>query len=845
MQEEELLKAGISAAKSGDKSLAGKYFARLVKVNPSSEAGWFYLGMCCSTTDQREYCFRRVLALNPNNVQARQKLDALSKPAPAAVPRQPASPAPFETEGTSKPPVSPSGSVSPFVYEWESKPAAQNTGTTAQVHQPAAIIEGPATSGLKPKKSNKALVFSLLSLPFLVVCACVGAYFLFPGRTIELMAPIFPDLRAPISQTTPISLSPAALSTSTSLPPTTIPSPMPTVVYSPLFEETSCPFEKPPRSNITCGFLIVPEDRTGDPSHTIKLAVAVYHSKSANPEPDPVIFLQGGPGAEAVTLAAYAYDYLVTPFLKDRDFIVFDQRGTGLSEPSLECEEVTKLYSQDIHGLIPDTTRELVYSNAFLSCNGLMRVSGVNLNAYTTAASAADVKDLLTVLNYQKVNLYGASYGTRLALVIMREYPQIVKTAILDSVVPVESNLFNKHPDSIESALRALFDSCAADADCHAAYPDLENVFWNIVTDLDANPVTVTSSMYPVGTITETVTGSTFMSVVLGSVRNPYFIGTAPQTIYRFRGSDYSTLLSAQYSLPFIFEGISPGLYISMMCHEHILATSLEELEAISTRRGVKDYAWLPFYGDANDLFEACQSWGSTGPLLGENDMVSSDIPSLVIAGKFDPATPPIFAQQVASQLSNSYYFEFSNQGHTPTAADESGCAMDTVLEFLEDPTVEPDRGCLDDLEPVDFVVPYTGNPPLLLTTTDVWGITVDAPADWLSLGDGFFFRANSPLDITQIGVFEDYLTPEELVDWFSLGAYGYRGLDSPPFQVGQREANGLNWSLYLSSSNGRPVDIAMADYGWNSLVVIMFTNMDEHEALYKAVFLPMVDSAR
>jgi pimeloyl-ACP methyl ester carboxylesterase len=426
----------------------------------------------------------------------------------------------------------------------------------------------------------------------------------------------------------------------------------------------------------------------------------------------------------------------------------------------------------------------------------------------------------------------------------MREYPEIVETAILDSVVPVDTNFFKEYPKAIETGLDTLFEACAADAECHAAYPDLEAVFWQLVNDLDAKPITLTSSYYPIGTITETVTGSTVMSIILGSIKSTTFINTAPQSIYRFREGDFSTLLAAQYSLPFAFEDIAPGLYISMMCHEHILATSKEELEAISSHPGVKDQAWLPFYGDAEDLFRSCQSWGAVGPLLGENDAVFSDIPSLVIAGTFDPTTPPIYAQQVAAQLSRSYYFEFPNQGHVPTASDVSGCAMDTVLEFLENPQEEPGRKCLKELEPVDFIVPYTGNPPLELVTRDAYGLSVAGPADWDYFG-GFFFRENSPLDTTIAGVFQDYLTAEELVDWLSQSAYGYRGLDSAPFQVGQRKANGLTWSPYLSSSDGRPVDIAMADYGWNALVVIMFSNMDEHEALYNTVFIPMVDSVR
>lgn len=838
MSEEDILKEGISAARSGDRTRAASLFAQVVKINPSSEQGWFYLGMCCSAADQREYCFRRVLALNPNNLDAKKQLASLSKPAP---PQPPA----IEPPIPSKPSMLVTPAFSPFVYHEEVNRPVENKKPSPTDDRGISKSDESRKPAAPRKRSNTRLVLSLIFIPTLMVCGVVASFFLFPGSMADLMSSIFPEIRAPVPLVVQPSISPVALPSSTAVPPTVIPSPRPTVSYTPLFEKATCPFDEPAGSNVNCGYLVVPEDRTGDPSHTIRLAVAVYHSKSGTPDPAPVIFLQGGPGAGAVQLAADAYDYLVEPFLADRDFIVFDQRGTGLSEPNLECDELNKLYLQDIHGLIPGSTRKLVYSNAFLSCSGLMSVSGVNLNAYTTVASAADIRDVLSVLGYQKVNLYGASYGTRLALVVMRDYPDIVQTAILDSVVPVDTNFFEKYPDSIESGLKVLFDSCAADPSCQAAYPDLETVFWQMVNDLDANPVTVTTSNYPVGTITETVTGSTAMSIILGSIKSTGFINTAPQSIYRFRNGDYSTLISAQYSLPYAFEDISPGLYISMMCHEHILATSKEELGAILTQPGVKDFAWLPFYGNADDIFKACQSWGSKGPLLGENNAVISDIPSLVITGKFDPTTPPMFAKQVASQLSHSYYFEFPNQGHTPTAADDSGCAMDTVIAFLKEPSVEPSRDCLHKLAPVDFIVPYTGDPPLTLETRKVFGVTVDGPQDWFYLGDGFFFRGNSNLDITQIGVFQDFLRPEELMDWFSLGAYGYRGLDTAPFKVGQREAHGLTWSLYLSTSNGRPVDIAMADEGFSSLVVMMFCNSDEHDALYRTVFLPMVDSAR
>lgn len=858
MSIEEILQAGIAAVRSGDRERAAALLAQVVKADPSSDEGWYWLGLCFTAVDRREYCFRRALALNPNHAKAKQQLERLSAPTSL-----PPSPPPFREEVR---PASPPARVAPFANQEVNPPStprvapfhgtdepevmAEEKGIHSGVAQPSLIPEPPPPGTFPRKKSNIALVALMLIIPTLLFCGVAGVFLLRSGETLPWLPPAIADLLTPVRIPTQITvpLAAAHTSTPTSGTPTAIPSPKPTVSYTPVFENAACPFDTPSGAGVNCGYLIVPEDRTGDPSHTIRLAVAVYHSTDRNPAAEPVLFLQGGPGGEAVQLSALAYEILVEPFLKDRDFITFDQRGTGLSEPVLECEELTKTYLNDIHGLIPGSTRKLVYSNAFLSCNGLMSIQGVNLNAYTTVASAADVRDLLAALGYQKADLYGASYGTRLALVIMRDYPEIVRSAILDSVVPVETNLFYQYPDTIEYALNTLFDSCAADPECNTAYPQLESVFWEIVGQLNLQPVTVTTSSFQSGTITETVDGSTFMSVILGSLRQPDLIGTAPQTIYRFHNGDYSTLIAAQSSLPFVFEGISPGLYISMMCNEHILATTSEELQVINTaRQDIREYAWLPFYGTAEDLFKTCQSWGAIGPRLGENDPTFADIPALIITGKYDPATPPMFARQIAGRLSRSYYFEFPGQGHTPTAADSSGCAMDIVLAFLQNLAVEPDRACLEQMEETDFLVPYTGMPALPLKTVDANGISVKVPRDWLSsfFGEGVYWRGNSPLDITQVDIFQEFISVGELEDWLSLKAYGYGGLDTAPLQAGQRQANGLTWTLYTSTSDGRPVDIAMADYGGRSLVLLLFCNDDEHEALYQTVFLPMVDSAQ
>lgn len=837
MTEQEILQAGIAALKSGDRQKASSLFAQLVKQYPESEGGWYMLGMTIASNEQKEFCFRRVLSLNPNNLDAKKQLALLSKPEPAPPP---------PAWATQPPPFRPN--PEPASKPIETQPPEQESRQRVPVfvdydqefEEFDKEPEKPDPKKAPAKKNNQVIFISVIAGAFILVCSALAGLAMF---TNLFGAPLYQP--APNTPTLPPFVPSLPTATSTPAEPAALPTPLPTIAYAPQFEQAPCQFEAPFGVNVTCGFAIVPENRTTNTGRTLRLAVAVFHSTNSNHAPDPIVFLQGGPGGEAVQLSADAYSVLVAPYLNERDYVTFDQRGTGLSEPTMNCDELDKVFKQDIYGTLALETRELVYQNAFNSCSGLLQANGIDLTAYSTVESAADLRDIVKLLGYGQVNLYGASYGTRLALVTMHNHPEIVRTAILDSVVPVETNVLQDYPTSIHAALSHLFITCASDPKCQEAYPDLEQVFWETIQKLDAEPITLSTSAYPMGTVTETVDGSYLLSVIMGLVRNAGFIESAPQTVYRVRDGDYSTLLAAQYALPYAFDGISPGLYISMLCREHALAAAETDLQNISELTGVKEYVFRPFYGDFSDMFKACKTWGAEGPDLGEKDAVVSDIPSLVIEGSFDPATPPYMGKQVAANLANSFYFEFPNLGHVPTGSDRTGCATKVVLEFLRNPLFEPDRSCMNELPKVELLIPYTGDPPLELEQQRVYGVTVEIPKDWYSFGDGFFARANSPFDITQVTAFRADITVQDLVDYFSSSINGYRGMDGAPVMAGTREANGYLWTLYATTSNNRPVDVAAADDGNTSLVIVMFSHPDEHDALYRTVFLPMIDSAK
>jgi len=838
LSEKELLEAGISAIQSGNNKQAASTFAKLVQEYPNSEQGWYWLGLSVSTFDQKLYCFKRALSINPYHMDAKKQLALLtrestdSQPLPQPPPEQPKIEQTTSSFYDSK---SQDESSLPFYMQKNAEVSKQVSPTKeAEKFQP-----NQKQKLIKKKSDNRAIIFAVVASIGVLICTAVFGLSMLRGGGLSsfFATPSLPD-----PSLSPIPLVPTW--TATVLAPTQLPTPMPTQAYTPRYEETTCLFDTPNRVKVTCGYVIVPESRAGNPADTIRLAVAVFHSTSSNPAPDPIVFLQGGPGGEAIELSANGYEVVVEPFISERDFVVFDQRGTGLSMPSLKCDELNKVYFQDIYGTIENSTRELVYENALFSCSGFHRSNGINFQAYSTVENATDLRDVVQLLGYQKVNLFGVSYGTRLALVTMRNHPEIVRSAILDSVVPVEMNLLREYPNSAKSALTKIFETCMVDVECNTAYPELEKVFWELVNQLDARPVTLTTSAYPIGTVTETVDGYYLISVVLGLARNDVFINTIPQTIYRVKNGDYTTLTLAQYALPYAFDGINPALYISTMCREHVLASSQEELKEISNSLDIDELIWRPFYGSFEEMYDACKSWGAAGPDLGENDAVVSDIPSIIIEGSYDPATPPFMGKQVAQNLANSFYFEFPNAGHVPSLDNPKGCAMKVVLEFLKNPLIEPNRECVNKIEAVDYLVPYTGEPAVALKTENVFGVNVKIPQDWY-FDDGFFVRYSSPFDITQIAALRARITVQELKDFFSSSIYGYRGLDGPPIEAGVLQYNGLTWKLYFARSNGRPVDIAAAQDGSTSLIIIMFTHPDEHDAFYRTLFLPMIESAK
>ena len=491
--------------------------------------------------------------------------------------------------------------------------------------------------------------------------------------------------------------------------PTPFPSPTPTLpaptpAYQPVFEPGPCAFAVPegtsPTAGPSCGFLVVPENRSRAGSAPVRLAAAIFHTPAEDPAPDPVVYLAGGPGSSALDAAGYLFRRGLGAILDRRDFILFDQRGTGYSQPRLDCPEREALTPDLLAGTYAKDAASQAIVEAFQRCHDRLAGAGIDLSAYSSAASAADLDDLRRALGYPQVNLYGVSYGTRLALTAMRDRPEAIRSVVLDSTYPLEVNLYTSLAPNAERAFNVLFDRCAADPGCSSAYPDLRDVFYNLVDQLNANPAAVTLTA---GGAVRTVKldGELLVDLLFGGLYNPLVIATMPGMIFDIQRGDYaSAVLRERLGLYFETQA-ALGMQMAVQCSEEIPFSRPEE--AITASAGVQPQIAAFFPLSVQPLFAACPSWNSSPPDPRENQPVASSLPALVLAGEYDPITPPVWGQTTAEKLTRGYFYEFPGSGHWVTRS--SRCALQMALAFWEDPASPPEAGCIQAETGIHFAV--------------------------------------------------------------------------------------------------------------------------------------------
>jgi len=424
----------------------------------------------------------------------------------------------------------------------------------------------------------------------------------------------------------------------------------------------------------------------------IRLNVVVLPARTGRPAADPLYLLAGGPGQAATRVGA-----LLGPAFaqvrRKRDLVLVDQRGTGGSNPLVCHEEEKPLFRRFDSAFDPEP---------LLRC---LEKLGGDPRHYSTAAATEDLEAVRAALGHERINLWGASYGTRAALAYLRRHGDRVRSVVLDGVVPPEMRLPLDFPRDGQRALEALFSDCQADAACANAFPALRESFARLMERLDQGPITDTVADPRSGAPVQlSLDRAAFSANLRGLLYDVDVASLLPLTLTRAAEGQLDPFVAQSLALSgSVDDGIAQGMMLSVVCAEDLPRVGDEEAEAAAAGTFVGPVVY-------RNMRRACDLWPHAAPPADAAAPFLSQVPALVLSGALDPATPPRWGALAAAALPNSRHLIAPGVGHGVTPR---GCAPRLVAEFLEAGSgAGLDGSCLEKLSRPAFFTSFAGPQP-------------------------------------------------------------------------------------------------------------------------------------
>ncbi len=442
-----------------------------------------------------------------------------------------------------------------------------------------------------------------------------------------------------------------------------------------------------------CGRLRVPESYDEPSGRQISLFVAVVPALRQQAKPDAFTAIAGGPGGASTEDFASWGSQTFAEIRKSRDIVLVDQRGTGRSH-RMSCD-------LDEDDLADRSSEEI----AALSRACLATLSG-DPRQYTTTVAVRDLEAVRAVLGYEQLNVYGVSYGTRVALEYMRRHPDRVRTVILDGVVPADLALGPSVPLAAQRSLDLLFARCAADEACRARYPTLKGDFQSLLHRLSLQPMEVEFRDPRTGTLDRLeVTDRHLAAVVrLLSYRSEY-ASIIPLLIDQAMHDDL-TPLAAQYTMLVrdLSGTLANAMHAAVICTEDVPFIEASAVDANAVADTYLGPGWV------EDLEALCSVW-PRGVISDDfKTPVKSDRPVLLLSGEADPVTPPSNGRRAAETLGNARHEIVAGHGHGVVSLE---CVRRMVETFVATASVsQPDASCLTRETPAPFFVSPSGSQP-------------------------------------------------------------------------------------------------------------------------------------
>lgn len=462
------------------------------------------------------------------------------------------------------------------------------------------------------------------------------------------------------------------------------------VVQAGDFEFSECGLIHPRLSrviNAQCRDFEVPLNHAEPQGEKIRLHVAVIPASGKAPSPDPLFFFAGGPGQSAVSSAPLMWP-VFSQLVKQRDIVLIDQRGTGKSTP-LTCRSDDEMELATDDETLRRRTRECLDAQQ------------EDVRFFTSRQAVADVEFVRKALGYEQYNVMGVSYGTRVAQLVLREYPHQVRSIVLDGVLPPELVLGPEFADNLSASLQKLFFHCAADAQCHKVFPRLE-AEWQEYLGLSLDEKRPMTLNHP--RTGEKLELQASRQVLDMAVRLLSYASETrallPLLIHDTADGDWTPLLTQALQVAgSMEENIAEGMHNSVVCSEDV-----------------------PFYKDIppddqrvlgrmmHQLQLICRHW-SRGESFGDiHRPLRSDAPALLLSGELDPVTPVSYGEQALKQFSQGKHLVVPGQGHNVSPR---GCVPELVADFLDTLMLDVEKAaCVQNTPRLPFFIDKLGPAP-------------------------------------------------------------------------------------------------------------------------------------
>lgn len=440
-----------------------------------------------------------------------------------------------------------------------------------------------------------------------------------------------------------------------------------------------------------CGTYEVWENRAARKGRRIPLLVAVIPALGPDRLSDPFVYFAGGPGDSSVSGGGWIAQEFKA-LRQRRDILLVDFRGTGGSA-GLFCSEMQG--TAGVQGFLDD----FLPAGNVKRCAERLRKTA-DLTQYTSDNTIDDVDEVRAALGYDKVNLFGTSGGSRLALIYLRRHPERVRTAILWGAVPTDELGPFSMARSAQNALDGLIAECEQDAGCRAAFPKLRDEVKTVLQRVEREPVVVRLTDAETGRPVEVRLSKTGVAQTL---RYMLYMPTAasllPLNVHLAAQGDWKPLAETARFFGGNMSAMADGYYLALTCAEDLPFIQDKDIPAAIAGTFLGDFR-------IRKQREACAAWPA--PKLGREflDPVVSDVPVLLISGERDPVTPPANAEHAAKTLKNSVQVVVPDGGHGFQGFQGAECLTDLIVKTVETGKVEGlDTSCVARMKRPEFVL--------------------------------------------------------------------------------------------------------------------------------------------